>query len=99
MRWKMLVAAALLIPAVGAVGWPGDQTQIREQIQQKKIVLGQAPKEVRAAIGEPTKITKVQTYWDSTEDWIYGEGSSAISFTFQGGRLTRITEGERAVIN
>jgi hypothetical protein len=99
MRWKVFLAAALLIPALGAVGWPGDQTQIRELIQQKKIVLGQAQRDVRAAIGEPTKITRIQTYWDSTEDWIYGEGKDAVSFTFEEGRLTRITDGERSAIN
>lgn|SRR5574337_1358726 len=99
MRWKMMMAAALLIPALTAVSWPSDQTEIREQIQQKKIVLGQAPRDVRAAIGEPTKITRVQTYWDSIEDWVYGEGREAISFTFQEGRLRRITEGERSVID
>lgn len=99
MRLKMLVIALLLVPTLITVGWPADHGQIREQIQQKKIVLGQSPRDVRTAIGEPTKITKVQTYWESTEDWVYGEGKDAFSFTFQEGRLTRITEGERSAVN
>ena len=94
MRLKMLLVALLLVPALLTVGWPDDPGQIREQIRQKKIVLGQSPRDVRTVIGEPTKITKVQTYWKSTENWVYGEGKNAFSFTFQEGRLTRITEGE-----
>lgn len=94
MRLRVLVMALLLVPALLTVGWPSDPGQIREQIQQKKIVLGQSPRDVRTAIGEPTKITKVQTYWKSTENWVYGAGKDAFSFTFQEGRLTRITEGE-----
>ena len=99
MRFKMLVLALLLVALAITVGWPADQGQIREQIQQQKIVLGQSPRDVRMAIGEPTKITKIRTYWASTEDWVYGEGKEASSFTFQEGRLTRITEGERAAVD
>ncbi len=99
MRFKLFVIVLLFLPMLVTVGWPADHGQIREQIQQKKIVLGQLPRDVRAAIGEPTKITKVQTYWESTEDWVYGEGKDAISFTFQKGRLTRITEGVRSIID
>ena len=99
MRFKLFVMALLFLPMLVTVGWPADHGQIREQIQQKKIVMGQSPRDVRAAIGEPTKITKVQTYWESTEDWVYGEGKDAISFTFQKGRLTRITEGVRSIID
>jgi hypothetical protein len=91
MRWKIFTVMALFLPMLVTLGWPSDQIQVREQIQQKKVVLGQSPRDVRAAIGEPTKITRVQTYWDSMEDWIYGEGKDAIRLTFQEGRLTRIT--------
>lgn len=94
MRFKMLVLALLLVPLAITVGWPADQGQIRAQIQQQKIALGQSPRDVRMAIGEPTKITKIRTYWTSTEDWVYGKGKGAISLTFQEGRLTRITEEE-----
>lgn len=99
MRLKRLMVALVLVPVFVTVSWPADHNQIREQIQQKKIVLGQSPRDVRAAIGEPTKITKVQTYWESTEDWVYGEGKDTFSFTFQEGRLTRISEGERSVVD
>jgi len=99
MRFKQFVIALLLVPVLVTASLPADHGQIREQIQQKKIVLGQSPRDVRTAIGEPTKITKVQTYWESTEDWVYGEGKDAISFIFQEGRLTRITEGVRSIID
>ena len=99
MRSKMFVIALLFVPTLVTVGWPADHGQITEQIQQKRIVLGQSPRDVRTAIGEPTRITKVQTYWESTEDWVYGEGKEAFSFTFQEGRLTRITKGARSVVD
>jgi hypothetical protein len=99
MRLKILMLLLLLAPALVTVSWPADHGQIREQIQQKKIMLGQSPRDVRMAIGEPTKITKVQTYWESTEDWVYGEGKDAFSFTFREGRLRRIAEGERSVVD
>ena len=98
MRSRILGLMLLLVSALVTISWPADHGQIREQIQQKKIVLGQSPRDVRTAIGEPTKITKVQTYWESTEDWVYGEGKDAFSFTFQEGRLTRIAQGERSVV-
>ena len=99
MRWKILALALILMPMVSAVGWPAERSQIGEEIQQKKIVLGQSPRDVRMAIGEPTKITKTRTYWASTEDWVYGEGAEAIRFTFQEGRLTRISKGERSIVD
>ncbi len=79
--------------AVTAVIWRADEVQVRTQVQQKRVVLGQSPRDVRLAIGEPTKITRTRTYWETREDWVYGEGKSAISFTFEAGRLTRITDG------
>ena len=99
MRLTMLLTVSVCVLALVTVSWPADDGQIREQIQQKKIVLGQSPRDVRSAIGEPTTITKVQTYWQSTEDWVYGEGQDAFSFTFQEGRLTRITKGAQSVID
>jgi hypothetical protein len=99
MRIKIFLFMLLLVPAIVTVSWPADHAQIRELIQQKKIVLGQSPREVRAAVGEPTKITKVVTYWESTEDWVYGEGKNAFSFTFQDGRLTRVAQGDRSVVD
>ncbi len=98
MRFPLLLVPLLLLVLV-TLSWPADQVQIREQIQQKKIVLGQSPREVRTVIGEPTKITRTHTYWETTEDWVYGEGQDAISFIFQGGRLRRITEGDRSLVD
>ncbi len=97
MRVKIFMVMLLLVPVLVTVSWPADRGQIREQIQQKKIVLGQSPREVRTAIGEPTKITKVVTYWENTEDWVYGEGKDAFSFIFQEGRLIRIAVGKRPI--
>jgi hypothetical protein len=99
MRLKMFVILLLLVPILVTATWPADQGQIRERVQEKRIVLGQSPREVRTAIGEPTMITKVQTYWESTENWVYGEGEDAFSFTFQDGRLTRIAHGNRFVVD
>ncbi|HXZ43859.1 MAG TPA: hypothetical protein VEH53_03455 [archaeon] len=98
MRLRMLGLMLLLIPVLVTLSWPADHGQIRELIQEKKIVLGQAPRDVRAVIGEPTKITKVVTYWESSEDWVYGEGKDAFRFTFQDGRLVRVAQGDRFVI-
>ena len=99
MRYRVFGFMFLIASALVTASWPADPGQIGEQIEQKKIVLGQSPRDVRAAIGEPTKITKVQTYWRSTEDWVYGEGKDAFSFTFQEGRLTRIARGERPTVD
>lgn len=96
MGFRLLMAAALLVAVVVAVTWPADQGQVREQIQQKKIVLGQSPRDIRTVIGEPTRITRTQTVWGSTEDWIYGEGKGAISLTFEEGKLTRISGAVRS---
>jgi hypothetical protein len=93
------MAAMLLVPVLVTLSYPADRAEIREQIQQQKIVLGQSPRDVRMTIGEPTKITKTRTYWQITEDWVYGEGKDAISFTFQEGRLKRIVEGDRSVMD
>ena len=93
MRIVAWVATALVLSALVTLTWPADSGQIRDQIRQKKITLGQAPRDLRAAIGEPTKVTKIQTEWETTENWVYGEGRQAIAFTFVAGRLTRITDG------
>jgi hypothetical protein len=90
--WAML---ALGILAVAIVAGAADNEQVREQIHQKRVVLGLSIREVRLAIGEPTKITRTVTYWDTVEDWMYGEGKDAILLTFEGGKLARITERMR----
>jgi len=99
MRLWISIGLAVLLLLFATITFPGDQNQIREQIQQKKIVLGQSPKDVRTLIGEPTKITKTRTYWETTELWVYGEGKDAISLTFREGRLKRISDGERSAVD
>jgi hypothetical protein len=32
-------------------------------------------------------------YWTTTEDWVYGEGKDAILFTFEEGKLKKISQG------
>ncbi len=98
MRIMMWMAVAVIVPVLVTMTWPADHAQIQEQIQQRKIALGQSPRDVRTAVGEPTKVTKTQTEWQTTEDWVYGEGKGAISFTFVAGRLTRITDGSGSVL-
>mgnify|MGYP001094047282 CR=1 FL=1 len=94
MRPWILVGLTLLPSLCATITLPADQSQIREHVQQKRIVAGQSPKDVRTLIGEPTKIMKTQTYWETTELWVYGEGKEAISLTFRDGRLKQVSEGE-----
>jgi hypothetical protein len=84
---------ALAVLAFGAWVWAADSSQVREQIDQKKVVPGQSVRDVRTAIGEPTRIVKTQTYWTTIEDWVYGEGKDAILLTFEGGKLKWISDG------
>jgi len=90
-RLGLVIGLGLL--AVGAWVWAADTSQVREQIQQKKVMPGQSARDVRTAIGEPTKILKTQTYWTMTEDWVYGEGKDAILLTFEEGKLRKISDG------
>src|SRR3972149_8650908 len=84
---------ALAVLAFGVWGGAADTSQVREQIQEKKVVPGQSARDVRTAIGEPTRIVKTQTYWTTIEDWVYGEGKDAILLTFEGGKLKWISDG------
>ena len=94
MRLWIFVGLTVLLSLCATIALPADQNHIRVHIQQKRIAAGQSPKDVRTLIGEPTKIMKTQTYWETTELWMYGEGRDAISFTFREGRLKQITDGE-----
>ena len=93
MSTRLWTGIGVLLLALGALVWAGDTSQVREQIQQKKVMPGQSARDVRTAIGEPTKILKTQTYWTTTEDWVYGEGKDAILLTFEGGKLKWISDG------
>jgi hypothetical protein len=90
-RLGLVMALALL--AFGVLVWAADPAQVREQIQQRKVVPGQSAREVRTAIGEPTRILKTQRYWTTTEDWVYGDGKEAILLTFEEGKLKGISNG------
>jgi hypothetical protein len=90
-RLEALLALGLL--AVGAWVWAADTGQVRERIQQQKLVPGLSARDVRTAIGEPTRIRKTQTYWTTVEDWVYGEGKDAVLLTFEEGKLTKISGG------
>jgi hypothetical protein len=93
MTARLWMGIGVLLLVLGALVWAGETSPVREQIQQQKVVPGQSPREVRTAIGEPTKILKTQTYWTTTEDWVYGEGKDAILLTFEEGKLKKISEG------
>ena len=93
MSTRLRTAIVLLLLAFGAWVWAADSSQIREQIQQKKVMPGQSARDVRTAIGEPTRILKTQTYWVTIEDWVYGEGKDAILLTFEEGKLKWIKDG------
>ncbi|MGE5848517.1 MAG: hypothetical protein ACM362_00135 [Candidatus Methylomirabilota bacterium] len=92
MTTRLWMAIGALLLVLGALVWAGETSQVRERIQQK-VALGQSAREVRTTIGEPTKILKTQTYWTTTEDWVYGEGKDAIFLTFEEGKLKRISNG------
>ena len=93
---RLGTAILLLLLAVGALVWGADTGQVRDQIQQKKVMLGHSARDVRTAIGEPTKILRTQTYWTTTEDWIYGEGKDAVFLTFEEGKLKKISDGSQS---
>ena len=93
LRPRRIAELALGAALLGALVWAGDASQVREQLQLKKVVPGQSAREVRTTIGEPTKILKTQTYWTTTEDWVYGDGKYAIFLTFEEGKLKRISNG------
>jgi hypothetical protein len=96
MTTRLWTAIGVLLLALGALVWAGETSQVRQQIQQK-VIPGQSAREVRAAVGEPTKILKTQTYWTSTEDWVYGEGKDAIFLTFEEGKLKGISDRSQSV--
>jgi hypothetical protein len=96
MRLWTVIGLTVILSLCATIAMPADQNHIREQIQQKRIVVGQSFKDVRTLIGEPTRITKTQTYWETTELWMYGEGKDAISLTFREGRLKQIGDGHRS---
>jgi|GEM_PF-1290844 len=93
MTTRLWTAIGVLLLALGALVWAGETRQVRDQIQRKEVMLGLSARDVRTAIGEPTKILKTQTYWTTTEDWVYGEGKDAIHLTFEEGRLKKISDG------
>jgi len=92
MTIKLGTVLALGVVAFGVWVWAADTSQVREQIQGKKVMAGQSARDVRTAIGEPTRIVKTQTYWTTIEDWVYGEGKDAILLTFEGGKLKWISD-------
>jgi hypothetical protein len=93
MTFRLGTVIALGVLVVGAWVWAADTSQVREQIQGKKVMPGQSARDVRTAIGEPTRIVKTQTYWTTIEDWVYGEGKDAILLTFEEGKLKWISDG------
>ena len=96
MRFVTRVMLGLALLVLVGLTWGADGGHVRQQIERRGIVPGLSFRDVRAALGEPTKITKTKTYWETREDWVYGAGVDAVSLTFQEGRLQRITDGMRS---
>ena len=96
MRTVTWGALGLALFVLAGLTWGADSGHVREQIVQRKVVPGLSFRDVRAALGEPTRITKTRTYWETKEDWVYGEGIDAVSLSFQEGKLQRITDGLRS---
>ena len=91
MRYAVLVGLlAVLVAAIAS--WPSHTRSVVQLVQAKRIEPGQSSTEVRAALGEPVEIAKTDTYWKTTEDWIYREGDRTIRLTFEAGKLLQITE-------
>jgi len=91
MRYAVLVGLlAVLVAAIA--NWPTHARSVEQLVQTKRIEPGQSSTEVRAALGEPAQITKTDTYWKSTEDWMYREGDRTFLLTFEAGKLLQITE-------
>jgi len=99
MRWSTWATAALAVLVLVGAAAAADSSQVRDQVLQKKIVTGSTPRDVRSAIGEPTKITRRLTYWETVETWTYGEGQSAVAIIFENGKLKRVTDGGRSILN
>ena len=91
MRYTVLVGLlAILMAAIAS--WPTHTRSVEQLVQAKRIGPGQSSTEIRAALGEPARITKTDTYWKSTEDWIYQDGDRTFLLTFEAGKLLHITE-------
>ena len=96
MRSVAWIALGLALLVLAGLTWGADSGHVRDQIEQKKIAPGLSFRDVRAVLGDPTTITKTRTYWETREDWVYGEGVDAVSLSFQEGKLERITGGMRS---
>jgi len=91
MRYAVLVA--LLVVLVTAVAsWPKQTRSVEQLVQARRIEPGQSSTEVRATLGEPAEITRTETYWKTTENWLYRDGDRTFQLTFEAGRLLQITE-------
>ena len=91
MRYAVLVGLFVVLVAAIA-SWPNHTRSVEQLVQAKRVEPGQSSTEVRAALGEPAQITKTDTYWKTTEDWMYQEGDRTFLLTFEAGKLLQITE-------
>ena len=91
MRYAVLVGLLAVLVATIA-SWPDQPRSVGKLIEGKRVGLGQSITEVRAALGEPVQITKTDTYWKTTENWVYREGERTFLLTFEAGKLLQIAE-------
>jgi hypothetical protein len=92
MRYAVVLIGLLGVLVLAIASWPSETRSFAQRIQAKGVEPGQSQTEVRAALGEPTEISRTDTYWKTTEDWIYREGNRTFVLTFEAGKLLRITE-------
>ena len=87
----LTLAWTITIADLGSAAKGMDPGKVRQLITEKKVVTGMTIKEVKAILGEPTKVgQKTQACWGVIEEWIYGEGKEAVTLRFENGKLQRI---------
>jgi hypothetical protein len=91
MRYVVLIGL-LGVLALAVASWPSETRTVEQLVRANRVEPGQSSTEVRAALGEPTEISRTDTYWKTTEDWIYRERDRTFVLTFEAGKLLRITE-------
>ncbi|MFN3475931.1 MAG: hypothetical protein ACK4Z6_00025 [Candidatus Methylomirabilales bacterium] len=87
----LVFAWTIAIADLGSAAKGMDPGKVRQLIAEKKVATGMAIKEVKAILGEPTKVgQKTQACWGVIEEWIYGEGKEAVILRFENGKLQGI---------
>ncbi len=87
----LLFASIMTMADLGSTAKGMEPAKVRQLIAEKKVAIGMTSKEVKAILGEPTKMGKTtQACWGVIEEWIYGEGKEAVTLRFSNGKLQSI---------